>query len=377
MRVEALTNSQDVSALASRWDELACMDPRDGFFRTHTWYSAWMQHIRPDAKPYVLVVRDQLGGIAGIAPMCQATYQDLGFRLEGLRWAAREVVSGDFLDLVCAPAMRSEVTAATLDYLGQTRSNWSLLVLGELIAGGESHTAAAALANRWNLPIREQEQRICPYIALPGTFDAYLETLGSSTRYHIRRRTRDVEKRGAEVRVLKDPVEVADTLPELIRLHVARWRTENQPGTLSRPGIAACLRQVCLNLPADSSVRLHLLRHEGKAAAALLAFHFGESAVYYQAGWDPDSPLTSLSPAVVLMANSIRTAIVEGKKYYEFLRGDEDYKSRWTTTHRTTTTVLIGRSFMAKEYLRVANLKDNVKQVIGLGRVAPTVGAGS
>jgi len=33
------------------------------------------------------------------------------------------------------------------------------------------------------------------------------------------------------------------------------------------------------------------------AAAALLAFHFGDSALYYQAGWDPHSALAALSDA--------------------------------------------------------------------------------
>ena len=68
-------------------------------------------------------------------------YRDRGFRLRALSWAGREVVSGDFLDIVAEPGVRSEVLAATLEFLWTARSEWSLLVMGELIEGGDSDHA--------------------------------------------------------------------------------------------------------------------------------------------------------------------------------------------------------------------------------------------
>ena len=106
------------------------------------------------------------------------------------------------------------------------------------------------------------------------------------------------------------------------------------------------------------------MMHDGKPVAALLAFLYGQSALYYQAGWDPNSPVASLSPGVVLMAHSISDAITHGCRYFEFLRGDEAYKSRWTTTYRRTVTLLCARNFLAKQYLRVCQLKDFAKNTL-------------
>ena len=58
MKVELIARREDLNALCPRWDELALEDPRDGFFRTSGWYRAWMEHIRPDAEPFVVVVRN-------------------------------------------------------------------------------------------------------------------------------------------------------------------------------------------------------------------------------------------------------------------------------------------------------------------------------
>src|SRR6185312_8079663 len=117
-----------------------------------------------------------------------------------------------------------------------------------------------------------------------------LNQMSSSMRYHVRRRMRDIEKKGARLEVYSDPQEVSSRLDTLTKLHLARWRRDNLPGTFGRKGFVDFLREVCTNPPLRSSSRLYQLTHEGTPFAALLMFYFGESALYYQAGWDPDSP---------------------------------------------------------------------------------------
>ena len=64
MRTELVKGRAEIQALQGRWNELALNDRRDGFFRTFQWYSAWMRHIRTDAEPFVIIVRDEAGEIA-------------------------------------------------------------------------------------------------------------------------------------------------------------------------------------------------------------------------------------------------------------------------------------------------------------------------
>ena len=70
MTIDVVSRREDLPQLAARWDELAREDARDGFFRTFVWYQAWLQHVRPDAEPFVVVVRDEAGVVVGLAPLC-------------------------------------------------------------------------------------------------------------------------------------------------------------------------------------------------------------------------------------------------------------------------------------------------------------------
>ena len=372
MNIEVITERERLEPLRSEWDALARADGRDGFFRTSSWYLTWLECIWPDARPFVIAVRAADGRLLGLAPLCRYRYSHLGFSLWAIGFGGRDVVSGDFLDFLSVPASRADVSNAILDVLWQQRSLWSVLVFGEVLVGTDFHIALESWSKRTGLEMRQQEERICPYLVLPDSFEAYLQHLGSSTRYHIRRRTRELlEKYKARIELCSEPAAIRAGLCDLIRLHVTRWRNQNQLGTLAKPGFARFLERVCLASPDNASARLYLLKDGDKAVAAMLAFHFGESAIYYQTGWDPDSPLTRSSPGVALMAYSIQDAIRRHLRFYEFLRGGERYKFHWTGTYRKTITILLARTALARGYLRIAGAKDLAKQLLQKANILP------
>jgi len=371
-----LTRVEQLEAIRAEWDALARLDGRDGFFRTSGWYLAWHRRVRPDAQPMVITTRSAEGRLIGLAPFCTYTYQDLGFRMETVGFAGAETVSGDFLDVLAVPEQRAGVLHSTLNALHEERSRWGLLQLGEVLAGGALHAAVKARAGEWDVTLREEQENICPFILLPASFEVYLKGLNKSVRYYIRKRTKIIlEEKGGSIEVCTGHDKVAQGVDALVQLHHARWESRNDPGTLGRPGFVNFIRDICAQPPDGASYRLYVLRCDAKPVGAFLVFHFGESALYYQAGWDPNSPLERYSPGMVLMARSIQDAIEAGLRYYEFLRGDEAYKFRWTKSMRRTITLLAARSAVARTYLRTARAKELVKKLIGRGSSGSTSSA--
>jgi CelD/BcsL family acetyltransferase involved in cellulose biosynthesis len=362
LKIELITKREELASLTQRWDELANADSRDGFFRTSGWYLAWMDLVRPDAQPFVAVVRDESGEVIGIAPLCRLKYRDHWLPLDAISIAGREVVSGDFLDYVAAPHARERSLNAILDFLADAHPQWDILINGEVFENGDLHRAIEACAARKGFALRIQESRICPFIELPTAFDDYLAGFSKKRRHELRRQMRVLlEKLGATVEVWSGP-EIISRLDTLIALHGSRWRRANQPGNMGRAGFVNFLKRVCSCPPVGSSASLFILRHEEQPIAALLIFYSGQSAFLYSMGWDTESSIASLSPGIMLVAWSIRDAIERGVRYYDFLRGDETYKSHLTKTSRTTVTVMAARSVSAVAYLRALGMKDLVKR---------------
>lgn len=363
IKMELVTRREDLAGLAERWDELANAEPRDAFFRSAGWYSSWLEDIRPDAEPFVVVARDSAGEIVGLAPLCRLKYRDHWLPMDAISSGGREVVSGDYLDYLTVPHARAEVLPSLLDFLWDVRSRWGLLVVGEVFEDGDLHCEIKTFCNRRGLGFRQQEERICPYIELPPTFDEYMATFSRKRRKEIKRQSRVMlEQFGATVEVHATPELVVANLDSLMRLHTDRWQSANQTGNMVRPGFARFLNRVCAGPPGGATPRLYLMKQEQKPVAALLVFHSGPSALAYSIGRDPNCAISHLSPGFALLFSSIKDAIEQGLHYYDFLRGDEGHKTHLTKSARKTVTLLVGRSLSANAYLRALNLKDAVKR---------------
>jgi CelD/BcsL family acetyltransferase involved in cellulose biosynthesis len=274
------------------------------------------------------------------------------------------------------------VISTILQFLSNARSRWDLLVVGEVFAGGDLHRAVQSFAAARHFSIRVQEERPCPYVELPATFDEYLATFSHKRRHELRRQMRVLlEKNGAQIAVLTDPQDVGANLDTLVSLHASRWRRANQSGNMDRPGFVGFLRTICAAPPTGSSVRLYVMTQQGNALAAQLVFTSGPSALLYSMGWNSESTLANLSPGFVLTACTIRDSIERGARYFDFLRGDEAYKSHFTKSATHTVTLLIGQSMLAKAYLRALDIKDSLKHRFprwwrGLDQIDRQSGAG-
>ena len=74
-------------------------------------------------------------------------------------------------------------------------------------------------------------------------------------------------------------------------------------------------------------LQLSFLTVDGKKAAAYLCFDYLDRIWVYNSGFDP--AYREFSPGWVMLSYLIQNAIENGKKVFDFMRGDEAYKYRF------------------------------------------------
>ncbi|MHC4134149.1 MAG: GNAT family N-acetyltransferase [Planctomycetota bacterium] len=359
---------EDPASLKADWNRLAAHAGDMSLFATYEWHATWFRRVAPDARPAVVAATSVADGtVVGLAPFCEGPYRDLGLRLPAVGFSGRDVVSGDYLDVLAEPDWHGRVVEATLGHLAGVLRTGRLVVLGEIVRGSDLDAAIQEWLERERLRFRVQEERVCPYLELPSSFDDYLKTRSRNTRSLIRRRIRQVGDAGCLVQRLEGDA-ILPHLPRFFELHRARWESIGQRGVFIRSGFQEFLHDLVATPPPGVVPILHALSEKNEVAAAFLVFHCGPTAVYYQAGWDPASKHARLSPGLVLMARAIDTAIEAGCTRFDFLRGGEDYKRKFTETFRHTYTLLVaGRSLRSRAYLAALRAKDAVKRLLGRG----------
>ena len=152
-------------------------------------------------------------------------------------------------------------------------------------------------------------------LELPSSRKEYLGSLSSKRRHEIRRKGRKLK--GAEIKNLK-----AKDINKLFELMESS--SGEKKGFLSRE-MKAFFGEIALYFEEIGSLRLEGCFYKGKILAVLFCFQMKGTVYAFNTGYNPD--FYKLSPGVVAFALDIEEAIDENFTCYNFLRGEERFKS--------------------------------------------------
>jgi len=357
-KITPITTIEALTAYRKAWDALAEMDQRDGFFRSWDWQVFWFKHFSPANSLFTLIVTED-DEVTAIVPMAFYKIRILPkLYCTVLGFMGREIVTGDYLDILCESRDKQSILSLVVSWLLAQKMNFSLLLFGEVLVTEPVRESGKKLL--CGHPVRQQESRVCPYITLPLNYNDYLQGLSKKFRSNVRYYTKKIlESLGGQITVASEGEQIIDGLNDLFFLHIKRWQAEGVPCTFTDPIFQNFIKDLCKKCAAENRVKLYRIIVDNKAIAAVLMFYWKETAIFYQTGWDPD--YKNYSPGVVLIGRTIQDAIDDGRKYYDFLRGDEGYKANWAKEHRTTHTLLLPNKPGANFYLLLLKLKDIIK----------------
>jgi CelD/BcsL family acetyltransferase involved in cellulose biosynthesis len=168
---------------------------------------------------------------------------------------------------------------------------------------------------------------------LPDDWDRYLAGLPKSRRTSVRNQIRKLVDSGrVRLRRAETAADVSRAFQILVDLHQKRRGMLQQAGCFSSPSFTAFHRELAERLLEIGRLRLSWLELDDAPIAIEYSFTGGDTVYYYQGGFDPG--VSQLGPGWLMSALSLRAAIAEGYRYFDFLRGDEPYKASWNATPR-------------------------------------------
>ncbi len=172
-----------------------------------------------------------------------------------------------------------------------------------------------------------EETDVSPYIELPSSFDEYLSGLSGKQRHELRRKMRRCEEKLGGVIVddaaIASEESLADAFEDFVRLHcLSNQRKANFWKGMRKK----FFQEIVKRFRERGWLRLFFLRRKstGEPVSSLMVFDYNGDFLLYNSGFNPS--WKSASPGLTLVGMTIRLAIEEGKRRYDFLRGDEKYK---------------------------------------------------
>ena len=339
MRIEAHSESGGFAALKPEWNDLVHRSCFDTLFLTWEWQSTWWKHLG-EGSLLLLGFRQDDGRLVGIAPLF-LTQEDGGHSVLSLN-GCRDV--SDYLDLVIEPGQEDAVYEALLDHIEAEATSWDLVDFCNLPQDSRTLVRFRELAQDRGYQTLVEVEDVCPIISLPVTWDDYLMSLDKKQRHEVRRKLRKADGEAETRLVIIGP---GDDLPSAMEAFIdLHAKSAPEKDEFMEPRMQRFFRDVAHQLQDQGWLQLAFIEMDGRKAATLLNFDYGDSILVYNSGYDP-TQFRHLSPGIVVTARCIEHAIALGRAKFDFLRGDEIYKYRFGASDTEVRRLLIAKPGVA------------------------------
>ncbi len=326
-----LVGPGDLDDALRDWERLQADDPALTPFNSAAWGRVWLEHWHPQASPWVMRVWLD-GRVVGIAPL--ALRRERGVRL--LSMIGKE--PGDYWDLVAAPSDRPAVAQAVATELRRRSRAWDIAVINCLPVG--SPTVAGLTGDGLRLARRDPIRS--PAIPLPSTFEEYLAALSRSRRGNLRRHLNRLDRGELSLREVRQAEQIPDVMQRWHELRVRQWR---DTGRRLNPSHAQerfhrFMARAAIALLEPGFTTLYEAWAGDRLAGVYLNFCDPRSFYWYLGGYEPD--LGGLGVGKIVIAATIRASIAAGRQWYDFTRGEDEYKYWYGAQDRLLESVLLG-----------------------------------
>ncbi len=332
---EWIASSAAFARLGAEWSGLFQRANQDNVFLTFEWMSTWWKHFGK-GQLAVIAVRDETGRLVAVAPFYIArSLAGVGARRLG--FLADEHVGSDYLNILADPAFEDLAVHEIVRTLFAHQRLWDYI---ELRDTAESPLAAAfsvRLESR-GLCASHATRRVCHYIPLPPTFEKFLAGLSTSLRCNYKRRWRILQREHqAECLTVSSAAGIERHFPSLIALHRMRFEQRSEESAFLAPGVPEFHAEAMRALASQGMARLILLQAGGETVSAIYGFSVGKTFQFYQCGMHTGWMRQGVGQ--VLIGHAIEQALTAGHTTFDFLRGDESYKTQWAEQWREIVTL--------------------------------------
>jgi len=332
MEVKIMTKAEEFDRIRDDWNTVYAADPDATVFVSWPWIRGW---IEGESRDWVVIgIRPAAGSpfVAFMALGMSHVPNWVAYRLPVLHMGGHPL--SDHTGFVCAPSFADRAFPVFASVIRKRFGRWATLFMRDVLDPRLEQFLGEFQAQSYLTHL--MPETAAPYMDLPGTWEEYLRKYRSQhpAHHHILRKIRKIEQLPNLCITHAQPADFDLHCASFLSLHQMRFGRKDED-RLSRLKI---LFRRCFE---DNKLWLGVMWLGSQPMASLAAFIDKQKRKFaaYLCGFD--QKFAKLSPGQVLFAYSIRYAIGEGFREYDFLRGGEEYKYMFGAVDRFNRNVVI------------------------------------
>ncbi|MCI0685082.1 MAG: GNAT family N-acetyltransferase [Gemmataceae bacterium] len=370
LSLRIVSSSDDLRRLAPAWQDLvdASGDPQP--MCAPSWLLTWWQIYGRDRQLRVGLFLDG-DNLVGVAPLCRRTYwYRPGIPFRRLEFLGSDVdendgVCSEYLNLTIRRHYEHEVTRAFAAALDRGAFGaWDECVFSAMDRDAEATAMLSRALHSLDARVETTPTGVAPFARLSETWDEYLYRFNKKKRQSLTYALRDFQAWAGPdwgVHVVHTADQVAEGLRILVALHRERWQADGKAGAFDAPRFHRFHEHYTQLAFAERQLLLLWVSVRGAPVAALYGFVAHDRAYFYQCGRTLARP-SKVRLGIVMVILAMQEAMRRGLSEFDFLGGEAQYKSLFTSEERPLCQIRAARRGLP-EFSRTL-----ARKLLGFGR---------
>lgn len=329
LQMEVLQELPTSSEIIEGWRSLTD-NPMSG----PDWLMPWWDNYSTTSDTLQLITFTNQGQLVALAPLYLENGQD--FKLLG----SGKVCSDHSELLIGDSTSVTQAESLLLDWLTSDQApQWRSLQLEAI----DSDSQTVKITGQWNgkLSVCDQPGEPSCSIELPSDWDEYLKSLSKNHRKRVRRWTRQhLESEQVQRRSTTSGWNLEEAYECLVHLHNLRRSVLTEKGAFESEQFSKFHRDAFQRLAQQEQAAISAILIDDKPIAVEYELMNRDTVFAYQSGVDINRDELS-SPGSISVLVRLQSAITAGRKTFDLMRGDEDYKSHWKAERAITRNIII------------------------------------
>lgn len=338
MHIATIRTLPELISLEKEWNDLLANSASHVPFLRHEYITTWWQGLGggewSQGELYVVTARQEGGELIGIAPLFQTENRDG----EPALMLLGSIEISDYLDIIARPEDLAAFLEALLEHLaGEQAPACHLLDWYNLLEDSSTLPVLQAAADKLNWKYSLQPLQHCPYIPLPGDWEKYICGIDKKQRHEIRRKMRRAEEYYLPLRwyIVQDGAALDQEIDGFLDLMAC----DPTKAKFLTPTMRTQMRSIIWAAYNAGWLQLSFIEVNGEKAAGYLNFDYMNHIWVYNSGLD--FRFSELSLGWVLLGYLLGWANEHKREYFDFMRGDEQYKYRFGAIDRRVVRLLV------------------------------------
>lgn len=328
MNIVHLDSFEQVAELGADWNDLLRGSRDDQIFLTLEWLATWWKYYG-DHRELILLAAKEDSKVLAVAPFMASTYNIFGIKLRKIEFVATP--TSDYHSLILTDKA-SMCVRMFLDYISQYSKKWDCVELDDIPENSETANLLRTMKEK-PLRLNERVANICPFVRLPNTFEEYFQLLSANTRRNLKRWDKKLKRdHRVEFEVYNQVGSVKQAMNTFFELHQKRCQMKGYAGLFADKTFRDFHLEVAENFARKGWLFLCFLIVDDKPAAAQYAFLYKQKTWAYLTGFDPK--YLDYRVGHLTFMYDVRDCIERGLNEFDFMRGDEPYKSSYSVFPR-------------------------------------------